>query len=148
MRMKICKWPKQNWQSWKTSGRIRPRLSRVRARAGKVSPGDGQFDVILIIEAHSQALAPALAEVGSKMVSLASVESNADLATALRRLGKTWEAAGSIAQAQVGRVSSWATWALRTDDDSQAISDNIILSDSLGYQSLHARQAKVITRFR
>ncbi|GHJ88602.1 hypothetical protein NliqN6_5004 [Naganishia liquefaciens] len=68
-------------------------------------------------------LAPALAEVGSKMVSLASVESDADLATALRRLGKTWEAAGSIAQAQ-------------------AISDNIILSDSLGYQSLHARQAK------
>lgn len=51
-----------------------------------------------------EALAPALAEVGSKMVSLASVESNADLATALKRLGKTWEAAGSIAQAQVGYV--------------------------------------------
>lgn len=48
-----------------------------------------------------KALAPALAEVGSKMVSLATVESNPDLATALRRLGKTWEAAGSIAQAQV-----------------------------------------------
>lgn len=47
------------------------------------------------------ALAPTLAEVGSKMVSLASVESNQDLAIALRRLGKTWEAAGSIAQAQV-----------------------------------------------
>lgn len=37
------------------------------------------------------------------MVSLASVESNQDLATALKRLGKTWEAAGSIAQAQVRR---------------------------------------------
>lgn len=35
------------------------------------------------------------------MVSLASVESNQDLAIALRRLGKTWEAAGSIAQTQV-----------------------------------------------
>ncbi|KAJ9105152.1 hypothetical protein QFC19_003610 [Naganishia cerealis] len=70
-----------------------------------------------------RALAPVLAETGAKMVSLASVESSTDLAAALRRLGKTWEAMGSIAQAQ-------------------AISDNIILSDSLGYQSLHARQAK------
>ncbi|KAJ9097661.1 hypothetical protein QFC21_004698 [Naganishia friedmannii] len=70
-----------------------------------------------------RALAPMLADTGAKMVSLASVESSMDLATALRRLGKAFEAMGSIAQAQ-------------------AISDNIILSDSLGYQSLHARQAK------
>ncbi|KAJ9123924.1 hypothetical protein QFC22_000715 [Naganishia vaughanmartiniae] len=70
-----------------------------------------------------RALAPMLADTGGKMVSLASVESSMDLAAALRRLGKAFEAMGSIAQAQ-------------------AISDNIILSDSLGYQSLHARQAK------
>lgn len=74
------------------------------------------------------------------MVSLASVESNQDLAIALRRLGKTWEAAGSIAQAQVSFHAAERRLAYEVV---QAISDNIILSDSLGYQSLHARQAKV-----
>jgi hypothetical protein len=68
-----------------------------------------------------EALAPALAEVGSKMVSLASAESNPDLATALKRLGKTWEAAGSIAQAQVCRSGIRAYFVLISGDRQSAI---------------------------
>lgn len=57
------------------------------------------------------------------MISLATAESGVDLGNAMRKVGRGMEALAGVAQAQ-------------------AVSDNIVLSDTLGYQALNARAAK------
>ncbi|KAL7421910.1 Vacuolar protein sorting-associated protein 17 [Cryptotrichosporon argae] len=70
-----------------------------------------------------RALAVANTDVGAKLISLATVESEPNLATAERKIGRTYEQLSGMAGAQ-------------------AANENVVLSDSLGYQALNARAAK------
>jgi hypothetical protein len=72
--------------------------------------------------AHS-ALSVAHAEMGNKLVNVATTETHPPIANALRKLGRTWHTLADL-------------------DQAQAISECVILSDSLGYQGLNARSAK------
>ncbi|KGB75569.3 vacuolar protein sorting-associated protein vps17 [Cryptococcus deuterogattii R265] len=68
-------------------------------------------------------LANSNAELGAKMVSLSTVESEPSLAGAERKIGRAWEQVSGMINAQ-------------------AVNENVILSDTLGYQALNARAAK------
>ncbi|ORX35138.1 hypothetical protein BD324DRAFT_634023 [Kockovaella imperatae] len=70
-----------------------------------------------------RAHAMAFTDVGAKMVSLSTVESDMQLAAAVRKVGRAYEQLANLA-------------------GSQAVSENVVLSDSLGYQALNARAAK------
>ncbi|WVW81253.1 hypothetical protein I302_103244 [Kwoniella bestiolae CBS 10118] len=70
-----------------------------------------------------RAYAVSNADVGAKLISLSTVESDPQLAAAERKVGRTWEHLSGMIGAQ-------------------AASENVILSDSLGYQALNARAAK------
>ncbi|KAK8844778.1 hypothetical protein IAR55_006628 [Kwoniella newhampshirensis] len=70
-----------------------------------------------------RALAVSNADVGAKLISLSTVESDMHLAAAERKMGRTWEQLSGMMGAQ-------------------AASENVVLSDSLGYQALNARSAK------
>jgi len=69
------------------------------------------------------ALSVAHAEMGNKLVNVATTESHPPIANAMRKLGRTWHTLADL-------------------DQAQAISECVILSDSLGYQGLNARSAK------
>ena len=60
---------------------------------------------------------------GNKLVNVATTETHPPIANALRKLGRTWHTLADL-------------------DQAQAISECVILSDSLGYQGLNARSAK------
>lgn len=60
---------------------------------------------------------------GNKLVNVATTEAHPPIANALRKLGRTWHTLADL-------------------DQAQAISECVILSDSLGYQGLNARAAK------
>lgn len=73
---------------------------------------------------HSQlALSIVHAEMGNKLISVATTEAHPPLGNALRKLGRTWHSLADL-------------------DQAQAISECVILGDSLGYQGLNARSAK------
>ncbi|KAJ8488234.1 hypothetical protein ONZ45_g14035 [Pleurotus djamor] len=63
------------------------------------------------------------AEMGNKLVSGATTEAHPPLGNALRKLGRTWHSLADL-------------------DQAQAISECVILGDSLGYQGMNARSAK------
>ncbi|KAF9498589.1 hypothetical protein BDN71DRAFT_342241 [Pleurotus eryngii] len=63
------------------------------------------------------------AEMGNKLISVATTEAHPPLGNALRKLGRTWHSLADL-------------------DQAQAISECVILGDSLGYQGLNARSAK------
>ena len=77
------------------------------------------------LSSHLLIIAHALAnqDVGSKLISLSTVESDLSLAAAERKLGRSLEQLSNMAGAQ-------------------AASENVMLSDNLGYQALNARSAK------
>ncbi|ODN89723.1 hypothetical protein L198_06417 [Cryptococcus wingfieldii CBS 7118] len=68
-------------------------------------------------------LAQSNADVGARMISLSTVESEPSLSGAERKMGRTWEHGSGLM-------------------GSQAAHENVILSDSIGYQALNARAAK------
>ena len=61
---------------------------------------------------------------GNKLVDVAATEVHNPLASAVRKMGRSWHIYADI-------------------DAAQEISDRVILGDSLGYQGLNARSAKV-----
>lgn len=63
------------------------------------------------------------ADMGNKLVDVAATEVHAPLASAVRKMGRSWHIYADI-------------------DAAQEISDRVILGDSLGYQGLNARSAK------
>ena len=69
------------------------------------------------------ALATAHSEMGNKLVNVATTEAHPPLGNALRKLGRTWHSVADL-------------------DHAQAISECVILGDSLGYQGMNARSAK------
>ncbi|KAH9049641.1 Vps5 C terminal like-domain-containing protein [Lactarius hengduanensis] len=88
---------------------------------------EGQFfDAAKALDRVSLArksLSVAHAEMGNKLVNVATTETHPPIANALRKLGRTWHTLADL-------------------DQAQAISECVILSDSLGYQGLNARSAK------
>lgn len=101
-------------------------LDRVSlARKCKSSYGD-----VLFFLAHKyicllpySALSVAHAEMGNKLVNVATSENHPPIANALRKLGRTWHTLADL-------------------DQAHAISECVILSDTLGYQGLNSRSAK------
>ncbi|KAF8812315.1 hypothetical protein BYT27DRAFT_7087552 [Phlegmacium glaucopus] len=76
-----------------------------------------------------KALATAHAEMGNKLVNVATTEAHPPLGNALRKLGRTWHSVADL-------------------DQAQAISECVILGDSLGYQGMNARSAKETLQMR
>ncbi|GMK58764.1 hypothetical protein CspeluHIS016_0602060 [Cutaneotrichosporon spelunceum] len=70
-----------------------------------------------------KALASAQAEVGAKLIGLATDESDMNLATAERKMGRAYEQMAGMAMQQI-------------------TSDNVILNDSLAYQSSNAKAGR------
>jgi hypothetical protein len=66
---------------------------------------------------------------GNKLVNVATTEAHPPLGNALRKLGRTWHSVADL-------------------DQAQAISDCVIIGDSLGYQGLNARSAKETLQMR
>lgn len=69
------------------------------------------------------ALSASHAEMGNKLINVATTETHPPIANAMRKLGRTWHTLADL-------------------DQAHAISECVILSDSLGYQGLNARSAK------
>ncbi|KAF8974173.1 Vps5 C terminal like-domain-containing protein [Flammula alnicola] len=70
-----------------------------------------------------KALATAHSEMGNKLINVATTEAHPPLGNAFRKLGRTWHSVADL-------------------DNAQAISECVILGDSLGYQGMNARSAK------
>jgi hypothetical protein len=68
------------------------------------------------------------AEMGNKLVDFAATEVHSPLASATRKMGRAWHSYSDL-------------------DQAQAISDCVILGDTLGYQGMNARSAKVFFFF-
>lgn len=85
--------------------------------------------MILISFLSFLALANAHAEMGNKLVNIATTEAHPPLGNALRKLGRTWHSVADL-------------------DNAQAISECVILGDSLGYQGMNARSAKETLQMR
>ena len=60
---------------------------------------------------------------GNRLVGIAATETHPPLNNALRKLGRTWHSLADL-------------------DHAQAISECVVLGDSLGYQGMNARSAK------
>ncbi|KAF5333555.1 hypothetical protein D9611_002584 [Ephemerocybe angulata] len=76
-----------------------------------------------------KALATAHAEMGNKLINVATTEAHPPLGNALRKLGRTWHSLADL-------------------DHAQSISECVILGDSLGYQGMNARSAKETLQMR
>jgi predicted RNase H-like nuclease (RuvC/YqgF family) len=74
-------------------------------------------------------LATAHAEMGNKLINVATTEAHPPLANALRKIGRTWHNVADL-------------------DQAQAISECVILGDTLGYQGLNSRSAKETLQMR
>ncbi|KAI6047515.1 Vps5 C terminal like-domain-containing protein [Pisolithus marmoratus] len=70
-----------------------------------------------------RALSTAHAEMGNRLVNVASTEARPPLANALRKLGRTWHSLSDL-------------------DQAQSISECVVIGDTLGYQGMNARSAK------
>ncbi|KAL4076186.1 Vps5 C terminal like-domain-containing protein [Scleroderma citrinum] len=68
-------------------------------------------------------LSTAHAEMGNKLVNVASTEAHPPLANALRKLGRAWHSLSDL-------------------DQAQSISECVVIGDTFGYQGLNARSAK------
>ncbi|KAH9965789.1 Vps5 C terminal like-domain-containing protein [Russula dissimulans] len=99
-------------------------LQRARFELTKM---EGQFfDAAKALDRVSlvrKSLSAAHGEMGNKLVNVASTETHPPIANAMRKLGRTWHTLADL-------------------DQAQAISECVILSDTLGYQGLNARSAK------
>ena len=79
---------------------------------------------------------------GNKLVNVATTEAHPPLGAALKRFGRTWHSLADLDQAQVGL---WRMLHVLStcSHSAKAISECVILGDSMGYQGLNAKSAKV-----
>ncbi|ELU45566.1 vacuolar protein sorting-associated protein vps17 [Rhizoctonia solani AG-1 IA] len=68
-------------------------------------------------------LSAAHAEMGNKLINVATTEAHPPLGQALRKLGRAWHSIGDV-------------------DQAQSLSECVIVGDALGYQGLNAKSAK------
>jgi hypothetical protein len=99
-------------------------LQRARFELTKL---EGQFfDAAKAVDKLTRtrkALATSHAEMGNKLVNVATTEAHPHLANAMRKVGRAWHSLADL-------------------DQAQSISECVILGDSLGYQGLNSRAAK------
>ncbi|OBZ76052.1 Vacuolar protein sorting-associated protein 17, partial [Grifola frondosa] len=99
-------------------------LQRARFELTKL---EGQFfDAAKAIDKLSRtrkSIAMVKAEMGNKLMSVATSEAHPPLGNALQKIGRTWHSLSDL-------------------DQAQGISECVIIGDSLGYQGLNARSAK------
>lgn len=69
------------------------------------------------------ALSTAHAEMGNKLINVASTEAHPPLGNALRKLGRAWHSLADL-------------------DQAQSISGCVVVGDTFGYQGMNARSAK------
>ncbi|XP_006459983.1 hypothetical protein AGABI2DRAFT_202522 [Agaricus bisporus var. bisporus H97] len=74
-------------------------------------------------------LATVHAEMGNRLINVATTEAHPPLGNALRKIGRAWHSLTDL-------------------DHAQAISECVILADSLGYQGMNARSAKETLQMR
>ncbi|KIK67806.1 hypothetical protein GYMLUDRAFT_154626 [Collybiopsis luxurians FD-317 M1] len=105
-------------------------LQRARFELTKL---EGQFfDTAKAVDKLSMArktLATAHTDMGNKLFNVATTEAHPPLGNAFRKIGRTWHSLADL-------------------DQAQAISECLILGDSLGYQGLNARSAKETLQMR
>jgi hypothetical protein len=105
-------------------------LQRARFELTKL---EGQFfDTAKAVDKLSltrKTLAAAHLDMGNKLFNVATTEAHPPLGNALRKIGRTWHSLADL-------------------DQAQAISECVILGDSLGYQGLNARSAKETLQMR
>ncbi|SJL02053.1 uncharacterized protein ARMOST_05377 [Armillaria ostoyae] len=105
-------------------------LQRARFELTKL---EGQFfDTAKAVDKLAMArksLATAHSEMGHKLINVATTEAHPPLGNALRKLGRTWHSLSDL-------------------DQAQALSECVILGDSLGYQGMNARSAKETLQMR
>jgi predicted RNase H-like nuclease (RuvC/YqgF family) len=63
------------------------------------------------------------AELGNKLINVASTETHVPLGNALRKIGRTWHSISDL-------------------DQAESISECVIIGDTLGYQGMNAKSAK------
>jgi hypothetical protein len=63
------------------------------------------------------------ADMGNKLVSIATTEAHSPLANALRKIGRTWHSLSDL-------------------DQAQALTECVVVGDSFGYQGMNSRSAK------
>ncbi|KAI0960409.1 hypothetical protein AcW1_004932 [Taiwanofungus camphoratus] len=99
-------------------------LQRARFEQTKL---EGQyFEAARAVDKQSRArksLAVVRAEMGNKLVNVATTEAHPPLGNAMQKIGRAWHSLADL-------------------DQAQGISECVILGDSLGYQGLNARSAK------
>ncbi|KAJ7228363.1 Vps5 C terminal like-domain-containing protein [Mycena pura] len=99
-------------------------LQRARFELTKL---EGQFfDTAKAVDKLSMArksLAVAHAEMGNKLINVATTEAHPPLGNAFRKIGRGWHSLADL-------------------DQAEAISECVIIGDSLGYQGMNARSAK------
>ncbi|KAE9409996.1 hypothetical protein BT96DRAFT_912886 [Gymnopus androsaceus JB14] len=105
-------------------------LQRARFELTKL---EGQFfDTAKAVDKLSltrKTLATAHLDMGNKLFNVATTEAHPPLGNAFRKIGRTWHSLADL-------------------DQAQAISECVILGDSLGYQGLNARSAKETLQMR
>lgn len=74
-------------------------------------------------------MAAAHAEMGNKLINVATTEAHPPLGNAMRKIGRTWHSLADL-------------------DHAQAISECVIIGDSFGYQGMNARSAKETLQMR
>lgn len=89
----------------------------------KVRVGIQCSDQKLKLICHDPALSVAQAELGNKLVNVASSETHPPLGNALRKLGRTWHSISDL-------------------DQAAAISECVIIGDSFGYQGMNSKSAR------
>lgn len=75
------------------------------------------------------AMASAHSEMGNKLINVATTEAHPPLGNALRKIGRTWHSLADL-------------------DQAQAISECVVIGDTLGYQGMNARSAKETLQMR
>lgn len=74
-------------------------------------------------------MAVAHTEMGNKLINVATTEAHPPLANAMRKIGRTWHSLADL-------------------DQAQAISECVVIGDTLGYQGMNARSAKETLQMR
>lgn len=95
-----------------------------QARKGEAPQQVSELLLAVLLILYFIAMSFAHADMGNKLVDVAAAEIHPPLAFAVRKMGRSWHTYADL-------------------DTSQEISDRVILGDSLGYQGLNARSAKV-----
>ena len=130
MRMRCCKRRGLSLRNWRGSS-LTPQKRSTSSRGQDGVSAHDLFSLVAVTERRCSdvssllgiALAGVRTEMGNKLVNVATTEAHPPLGNALRKIGRAYHSLSDL-------------------DQAQAISECVIIGDSLGYQGLNARSAK------